>query len=113
MNRTITHLRPARRVNALAILLTLAAAMSLTACANPGSITCSEYAAKSRSDRTATQKALLGAHDLEPNAMGNALGIQKAINSYCGVNGITQTDPATKNASSTLEKAVNWSAKSW
>lgn len=89
------------------------ACLSLTGCSNPGATTCDEYASKTRSERTAIEKALLEAHDLEPNAIGNALGVSQAINSYCGLNGITPQEKAKRNNANPLEKAVDWSAKSW
>ncbi|MFC9352895.1 hypothetical protein [Arthrobacter sp. NPDC057013] len=96
-------------VSALIILT----ASGLAACSNPGATTCDEYAAQSRSERNKTQEALLEAHDLEPNAMGNALGISQAIHSYCGMLGIQDKEAAKQNGSSPLENAVNWSAKRW
>ena len=107
-------LLPARRSipATLAALLALVV-VSLTGCSNPGALTCDEYAAQSRSDRSATQRALLEAHDLEPHAMGNALGITQAINSYCGLTGIKDKEAAKKNGSNPLDKAVDWSAARW
>lgn len=103
-----------RRGNILAgAALTILMVAGLTACSNPGAITCDEYAAQSRSERNKTQNALLEAHDLEPNAMGNALGVSQAIHSYCGMLGIQDKETAKQNGSSPLESAVNWSAKRW
>ena len=98
---------------AVVLFLTVAAVVGLAGCANPGATTCDEYAAKSRSERMATEKALLEAHDLEPNAIGNAIGIGQAVDSFCGLNGITDNEAAKKNGSSPLEKAVDWTATKW
>lgn len=103
-----------RRARAARVLAALAVAcMSLAGCSNPGATTCDEYAGKTYTERKAIEKALLEAHDLEPNAMGNALGITQAVNSYCGLNGITTQEKAKRNNANPLEKAVDWSAKSW
>ena len=108
-----TLLRARRSIPATLAALLALVVVSLTGCSNPGALTCDEYAAQSRSDRSATQKALLEAHDLEPNAMGNALGISQAINSYCGLTGIKDKEAAKKNGSNALDKAVDWSAARW
>lgn len=105
---------PARRRRAGALTtLFVFAVVCLPGCSNPGATTCDEYAAQSRSDRLATEKALLEAHDLEPLAMGNALGLSQAINSYCGLIGIQDKEAAKKNGGSPLDKAVDWSAAQW
>jgi hypothetical protein len=101
-----------RRAAALTTLFALAV-VCLPACSDPGATTCDEYAAQSRSDRLATEKSLLEAHDLEPKAMGNALGISQAIDSYCGLTGIKDKEAAKKNGGNPLDKAVDWSAKRW
>lgn len=106
--------QPIRRRKAATVAAFLALAfVSLSGCSNPGAVTCDEYAAQSRSEKSATQKGLLEAHDLEPNAMGNALGVSQAINSYCGMTGIKDKEAAKKNGSNPLDKAVDWSAKQW
>lgn len=106
---------PRRRGEILvAAALALLTSVSLTSCSNPGSMTCDQYAGLSTSERLKVQKELLVAHDLEPNAMGNALGVTQAVNSYCGLNGITDKEPAAKaNRNSPLENATNWSATRW
>jgi putative hemolysin len=93
--------------------LAILAASSLAACSNPGATTCDEYAAQTLGERHKTERALLEAHDLEPHAMGNALGISQAVNSYCGMVGIQDKETAKQNGSSQLENAVNWTAKRW
>ncbi|GAA2145751.1 hypothetical protein GCM10009825_38750 [Arthrobacter humicola] len=97
----------------MAALWALSATTSLTGCSNAGAATCDQYAAKSGSERSATEKALLEAHDLEPKALGNSLGVVTAINSYCGMNGIQDKETPKKNGGSPIESAVNWSANCW
>ncbi|CAN7342860.1 hypothetical protein [Arthrobacter sp. LjRoot14] len=105
-SRRQTHVLAAA---ALAIL----AAASLTGCSNAGKTTCSEYAAKSYSDKQNTSKALLAEHDLEPNDVGNTVGLSQALDSFCGLSGGFQPGKASRNASTPLDEAVNWSAKRW
>lgn len=103
-----------RRVQVLAAAaLAIMAATTLTGCSNAGKTTCSEYAAKSYSDKQSTSKALLQEHDLEPNDIGNTVGLSKALDSFCGLPGGFQPGTASRNGSSPLNEAVNWSAKRW
>ncbi|WP_159828983.1 hypothetical protein [Arthrobacter sp. 9AX] len=85
----------------------------MASCSNAGATTCSEYAAKTYSEKQNTSKALLQEHDLEPNDVGNTVGLSKALDSYCGLTGGFQPGSSSKNVSSTLDKAVDWSAKRW
>lgn len=105
---------PIRHSKAATVAALLAlAVVSLSGCSNPGALTCDEYAAQSRSERTATQKGLLESHGLEPKALGNALGVSQAINSYCGMTGIKDKETAKENGSRPVDNAVDWSAKQW
>ncbi|MFC9419866.1 hypothetical protein, partial [Bacillus mobilis] len=79
------------RVLATAAVAIVAAA-SLTSCSNPGAMTCDEYAALSTGERLKVERELLIAHDLEPNNMGNSLGVSQAVDSYCGLNGVTDKE---------------------
>lgn len=97
-----------------AAVLAILAATSLTGCSNPGAMTCDEYAALTTGERLKVQRELLIAHDLEPNNMGNSLGVSQAVDSYCGLNGISDKEAAAKaNRKNPIENAVNWSAKRW
>jgi hypothetical protein len=113
MNHSTTLTRPGRHVPALAALLAVAALGSLTGCSNAGATTCDQYAGKAYSDRHSTSKALLEEHDLEPNSVGNTVGLIKALDSYCGLSGGLQPGTASRNGSRPLSDAVNWSAKNW
>ncbi|MDP9905606.1 hypothetical protein [Arthrobacter bambusae] len=104
-----TH--PARPA-ALSLAIAIAATILLSGCNSAGSMTCDQYAAQSFNDRQNTERALLSAHDLDQNSIGNTVGLLNALNSYCGVSGLG-SEKARQNGSSTLDKAVNWSAKNW
>ncbi|GAA2145760.1 hypothetical protein GCM10009825_38770 [Arthrobacter humicola] len=97
---------------ALAVLTAIASTMLLSGCNGAGSTTCDQYAAQSFNDRQSTERALLSAHDLDQNSIGNTMGLLNALNSYCGVSGLG-SEKAGQNGSSPLDKAVNWSAKNW
>ncbi|MBT8162571.1 MULTISPECIES: hypothetical protein [Arthrobacter] len=105
---TTAHFRPA----ALTTIVGIAAALILSGCNGAGSTTCDQYAAQSFSQRQSTERDLLTAHDLDQNSVGNTLGLLNALNSYCGVSGLG-SEKAGQNGSSTLDNAVDWSAKNW
>lgn len=100
------------RPSALTLLVGMAATLLLSGCNGAGSTTCDQYAGQSFNDRQSTERALLAAHDLDQNSIGNTMGLLNALNSYCGVSGLG-SEKAGKNGSSTLDKAVDWSAKNW
>lgn len=102
-----------RRHALAAITVTIMAAACLTGCSNAGKTTCSEYAAKTYSDKQSTSKALLEEHDLEPNDVGNTVGLSQALDSFCGLSGGFKAGTASRNGSSQLNDAVNWSATRW
>lgn len=107
--------RPAPRGAALA--LSMAAALSLAGCAAPGDTTCDEYAALSYEEQSQLERDLLRAHDLEPNSVGNSIGVRQNILSFCGLPGLNMvgggTETATQNTSSPIEDAVDWESTSW
>lgn len=100
------------RLAALTLAVAIAATILLSGCNSAGSTTCDQYAAQSFNDRQSTERALLAAHDLDQNSIGNTMGLLNALNSYCGVSGLG-SEKAGQNGSSTLDKAVDWSAKNW
>lgn len=89
----------------------------LTSCSDPGATTCDEYAAMSSGDRSSLERDLLTAHDLEPNHLGNTLGVAAALENFCGVEDNTLalpgSDTSSRNNSSTVDEAVDWNSSQW
>lgn len=79
---------------------------SLTGCSSAKSTTCEEFAKQSSTDQSSTIMDLIKANDLDPtsNMMG-LVGVEQDVIQYCGAYGGT----ATKNSSSSINSAVNWS----
>ncbi|WP_075365038.1 hypothetical protein [Desulfosporosinus metallidurans] len=101
-----------------AVLALLIAAPMLISCSNPGATTCDQYAAMPSAARRDVEKQLLQSHNLEDVNLGNALGVTKSIDNFCGcsdniIAGLPSSTRATKNNSSSIDKAVDWSAKRW
>lgn len=114
------HRAPTDRVRLLMGAAVSVALLSpvLAACSSPGSTTCDQYAAMSNDKRDSTEDALLSAHDLKVLSATNKVALTQKIDQFCGVSdnviaGMPGSDKATRNNSMPIDKAVDWSKKTW
>lgn len=86
----------------------------LSACSNAGATTCAEFGAMSYEDRDDVLKDLLEEHRLEPMALSNNLGIEKAVNSFCGTRSPLLGDaPSTQNLDRPIGESHDWDSPQW
>lgn len=69
----------------------------------------------SHDDRQDTLRSLLKSHSLEPDHFANQLGVQEAVDNFCGstTNEIFGDKPDTKNSTQPIDNAVNWDSPYW
>jgi len=101
-----------RKLAALGPTIPLIASMLLGGCSSGGSLTCSDYAAKSFTDQTSAVADLLRDHGLAPQDIGNVQGATRAITSYCRPSAL-QHGKALAHANKPIEDAVDWHANDW
>lgn len=95
----------------MAVLL----AGTTTGCSNPGTTTCAEYGVLSYPERDDVLKDLLVSHRLEPNHLGNSLGVSQSVDTFCGTftNQLMGDRPATQNLNRPIDEAVDWDSDTW
>lgn len=108
-----------RRPRLLATLALMVLALpTLAACSSAGSTTCDQYASMSSDKRDSTEDALLSSHNLKTLSVTNKVALTQKIDDFCGVRdnviaGMPGSDKATRNNSAPIDKAVDWSRKTW
>ena len=99
------------RLLAVAVM-SISFACSIAGCSSVGNTKCSEFANQSFSERQSTMDSLLDAHNLKQSSVSNTLGLMNALNTFCGTSGLGH-ETAKKNADLSIDKAVDWSSKTW
>lgn len=87
----------------------------LAACATSppvGDLTCFEFGQLTPADRSVVLRDLLDEGGLNPGSAVNALGVQRAVDRFCG----TSSEPwagAGRNLNDQIRAAVDWSTGDW
>lgn len=105
------------RLAGTAVLLAICAACTLAGC-SPGpdlaSSTCDDYARADFKQQGEIQRALLEAHGLDANSVGNTAGLTGALEDACGWEAFNhKLGHAAKNGSRRLDDLINWKSKRW
>lgn len=90
----------------MATLIAAPTGLVLTGCSSPGDLTRAEYGAMGIDEQSAVAMDLRSAHDLDPTAIGNTIGLTEAILQYCGPTGID-------SPGSRLEEITDWDSGRW
>lgn len=87
--------------------------ITMTGCgAARSQTTCQEYGVLSAAEQHDLLDSLLQEHDLETPNVSNAVGVQSAVDEFCG----TTTGfgfPAKTNLQAPLEQAADWGSGKW
>ena len=98
-----TASRPVRI--AVCLLVAVGLVMPLSGCSSPvGKMTCSEFNELSLTERSSKLSSLLEEHNLDPDSMGNIVGVIAAVESFCS---------SSSHDDSPLDDAADWDSKYW
>jgi hypothetical protein len=95
--------------------LALALSATLSGCMSAGATTCADFGAMGYEERDETLQDLLREHRLEPMDAGNTIGVQAAVDAYCGTTTSQLLDqgPASRNMTQPIEDSVDWDSGYW
>ena len=98
-----TASRPVRVV--VCLLVAVGLVVPLSGCSSSvGKMTCSEFNELDVNEQSSKLRILLREHDLEPNSMGNTMGVITAVESFCS---------SSSHDDSPLDEAVDWDSPTW
>ena len=97
-----TASRPGRI--AVCLLVAVGLVMPLSGCSSVGKMTCSEFNELDVNEKSSKLRSLLREHDLEPDSMGNTVGVIAAVESFCS---------SSSHDDSPLDDAVDWDSPTW
>lgn len=90
---------------AVCLLVAVGLVVPLSGCSSPaGKMTCSEFNELDVNEKSSKLRSLLREHDLEPDSMGNTVGVIAAVESFCS---------SSSHDDSPLDDAVDWDSKYW
>lgn len=95
--------------------LALVISLPLASCSDAGSTPCAEFGEMAYNERDATLIQLLRDHRLDESHVGNSLGVQSAVDSFCGTrtNLLFDDEPASQNFDQQIDDAVDWDSSYW
>lgn len=89
---------------AVCLLVTAGLVVPLSGCSSVGKMTCSEFNELDVNEKSSKLRSLLREHDLEPDSMGNTVGVIAAVESFCS---------SSSHDDSPLDDAADWDSKYW
>ena len=84
---------------AVCLLVTAGLVVPLSGCSSVGTMTWSDV-----NEKSSKLRSLLREHDLEPDSMGNTVGVIAAVESFCS---------SSSHDDSPLDDAVDWDSPTW